>query len=384
MLYSGRWDSIGYGGGKLKKLLFIFLSIFLLAACGPSPEEIALQTNAAATATAASWTKTPTPTATYTPTSTNIPIATLTPKSWQWRNALVTFNDMAVLPNKEMWAIGQNGTIIHDRLGIYHLEKTFDYPGEYNFAGGGYLSGVDFISQNDGWLTASHGRIFHWDGTEWSIVLEFVFEEKLPGLLDIGFSNSNNGWAVGCYRRYQYGKDLPLIMQWDGYSWEKVSLSDEMNNGYCLTDVDVVSNTNVWVVGDKYQDSILLNWNGSQWQKITTHTDMVNGFAVSAIDSTNVWVLGKDNIFFWNGSVWKKTEISVDFWVGATSASPDVLAISQDNVWVGGGSLFHWNGFEWIDVDYDTKYGNIVDIEVDPDGNIWALTLSGVILQLSD
>ena len=48
------------------KVLYIFFSIFLLAACGLSPEEIALQTHSAATATVARWTKTPTPT--HTPT----------------------------------------------------------------------------------------------------------------------------------------------------------------------------------------------------------------------------------------------------------------------------------------------------------------------------
>lgn len=58
----------------------IFLTIIytlLLVSCGPSPEQIAIQTETAATGIAASWTKTPTPTLTYTPTFT--PTFTLTP-----------------------------------------------------------------------------------------------------------------------------------------------------------------------------------------------------------------------------------------------------------------------------------------------------------------
>lgn len=69
------------------------LFIFRLAACGPSPEKIALQTHTAATATAASWTKTPTPT--YTPTitptqkPTSTPTHTPTPHPVRWQETLL-------------------------------------------------------------------------------------------------------------------------------------------------------------------------------------------------------------------------------------------------------------------------------------------------------
>jgi len=59
---------------------FVFLPlilILLITSCGPSAEEIAIQTVTASTAIAASWTKTPTPTLTHTPTFT----PTITPTS---------------------------------------------------------------------------------------------------------------------------------------------------------------------------------------------------------------------------------------------------------------------------------------------------------------
>ena len=63
----------------MKTRLFIscVCLIFILTACGPSEEEIALQTATAQTAIAAAWTKTPTVTAT----STSTPTPTLTPTS---------------------------------------------------------------------------------------------------------------------------------------------------------------------------------------------------------------------------------------------------------------------------------------------------------------
>jgi hypothetical protein len=287
---------------------------------------------------------------------------------------------MAVLPNKEVWAIGQHGTIIHDRLGVYHLTNPFDYAGEYNFAGGGYLSGVSFISPSDGWLTAFGGQIFHWDGQEWSNIVPFGFEN--PVLLDIEFANGNNGWAAGCYRD---SDDIPVLIQWNGISWENIALSGEITNGYCLEDIDVVSETNVWIVGDKYQKGIVIHWDGTQWQNIISPPEMKSGESISATSSSNVWVRDGEKLFYWNGSVWEYIELPISFWYSENDrASPDILALSQDDVWVGGRALFHWDGQQWNNADYDTDFGYIVDIEVDSDGNVWALTLTGTILQLKN
>ena len=61
----------------MKGFAFFVCLLFILTACGPSPEQQAAMTATAMTATAAAWT--PTPTATNTPTSTPTPTATETP-----------------------------------------------------------------------------------------------------------------------------------------------------------------------------------------------------------------------------------------------------------------------------------------------------------------
>lgn len=63
----------------MKKIIFLILTVLLLASCGPSPEEQATLTATALTATADSWTRTPTPTSTFTPTNTSTPTETPTP-----------------------------------------------------------------------------------------------------------------------------------------------------------------------------------------------------------------------------------------------------------------------------------------------------------------
>jgi len=63
----------------MKTFAIILCLSFLLAACGPSPEQQAAMTATAMTATAAAWTPTPTATNTPTPTPTLTPTVTPTP-----------------------------------------------------------------------------------------------------------------------------------------------------------------------------------------------------------------------------------------------------------------------------------------------------------------
>jgi hypothetical protein len=313
-------------------------------------------------------------------TNTPLPTVTATPPllSWQWSNALVTFNDMTVLSESEVWAVGQHGTIVHARPHRIYSTDPYEYPGEFSFAGGGYLGAIDFISENDGWLTAWGGQIFHWDGQNWTESIPLNWE---PTWFDIEFAKSDLGWVVGCYQNG--GDNGAVIWQWNGSSWENISLPSEINHNYCFTDINVVSENDVWVVGNRYEDSILLHWDGLNWQESSTQPSR-RGFAVGAVSTGEVWVLGFDGIDYWNGSEWTFTEMKVYFQYGEGAADPAILAISQNNVWVGGSALFHWNGSEWKNTAYDVNYGYIVDIETDANGKVWALTLSGTILQLFD
>jgi hypothetical protein len=310
----------------------------------------------------------PTPTITSTPTQ----------SGWHWSNALVTFNDMTVLSGNEVWAIGQNGTIIHDKVHVAHLSEVFDYQGQ---RGGGYLSAIDFASENDGWITGWAGQIFHWDGKSWTVNMPPDLEKGLVWL-DINFAKKDVGWVVGCYRNGS--NDIAVLNKWNGNSWENVSLTGEVNNGYCLNEIEVVTDTDVWVIGDKYQNGILLHWDGLSWKQFLA-PPLGGGVAVGAVATGQVWVLGGDGIYYWDNNTWTHTEMPVYFWYSENgSAHPKILAVSQNNVWVGGRTLYHWDGNEWQNKNYDEKYGYIVDIETDPDGKVWALTLSGTILELNE
>ncbi|MFZ1041137.1 MAG: hypothetical protein WCA79_18185 [Anaerolineales bacterium] len=64
---------------------------------------------------------------------------------------------MAVLPDHEVWTVGQDSLIGHSDL-QYGDEQTKEY---YLEGGGGYISSVEFVSQDYGWITAFDGQIDH-------------------------------------------------------------------------------------------------------------------------------------------------------------------------------------------------------------------------------
>jgi len=66
---------------KHASFISLLLFVFLLSACGPSPEQQSTLTATAMTATAAAWTRTPTFTQTFTLTSSSTPTLTYTPTS---------------------------------------------------------------------------------------------------------------------------------------------------------------------------------------------------------------------------------------------------------------------------------------------------------------
>ncbi len=285
---------------------------------------------------------------------------------------------MAVLPDQEMWVIGQPGLLIHGRL-TYNDEMPY-YSGDNNLPRP--MISVSFLSPNDGWLIALHGQVLHWDGLEWDVSLPY--NSYALELVDIEFANTNLGWAVGCIAA---SGDFAAIMQWDGISWQDTSPPRDMAFQYCLTDIDVISETDAWIIAHGHQKSMLLHWDGSCWNEIPLPDEIKNknSFSVSATNPSNVWLLGdgmlpNSSISHWNGLAWETTDLQVNY---AGSGNPAILALSPNDVWVGGSALFHWNGYEWDNVDYDITNGYIVDIEVDPDGEVWALTATGVILNLT-
>lgn len=304
------------------------------------------------------------------PTLASLQTATEPVQMWEVvRSPLTQFYDMAILPNNEIWAVGTPNLIVHSYLSdefVNDFRDSVIYP----LADSDAFRQVEFLASNDGWITSNGGKIFHWNGLKWTKVLDTGFL-----IFDMGFSDKNNGWALG-----SGASDEAIILHWNGRKWQNISLQDAIGrDNFDLWSIDVVSNANVWAVGaDNYGKGVVLNWDGSKWQEIPYQGDEIK--VVSGISQTNVWGVGGKNgnvILHWNGEKWTETELFTSDLINFS-----ILAVSKDNVWAGGYNLVHWNGSEWVDTFYNASRGLIYDIEVTSDGEVWALTGEGYILHL--
>lgn len=86
------------------------------------------------------------------------------------------------------------------------------------------------ITKDDAWSigrSPERGAIIaHWDGISWSLVPVPGIDpgEATTGLSDIVATAADDIWAVGRYAAYGTNVQEPLLLHWDGVSWQRVML----------------------------------------------------------------------------------------------------------------------------------------------------------------
>jgi photosystem II stability/assembly factor-like uncharacterized protein len=336
-----------------KSFVLSLIFVLVLASCGSS-------------ASTSVSTPIPSITATFVVTPTLLPTPTITTSPtpmYYWSHSLLTFTDMVIVPNSGTWIVGQRGVVVQNCM--YEVSMECRYKNTiYSLDYYGGINGIDFLAPDDGWVIGTPSSISHWDGKKWEI--QKSTDENI-GLSDIGFANPNEGWVVGsaAYEETDYTLEA-IILHWDGSEWQDVSLFEEIGrNDFSLKTIDVVSENNVWAVGDA-----VLHWDGIKWQEIPIPQYTQELEDVSATSSADVWVAGRGFVLHWDGNSWITTRFD--------SYVDNILAISPENVWVGGSSLYHWDGKQWNDAHYDEGRGNSIEkMVLAPDENIWALTTAG-------
>jgi hypothetical protein len=284
---------------------------------------------------------------------------------------------MDITEGESVWAVSEDGTVVHSDL--FYREGR-----RKNFENFGYWTVIDLISNANGWGIAGIEGIRYWNGKTWEKYLSADLSKTTP-LLEIDFVNENNGWIVGC--DFHNEDASSVLLYWDGINWDKISLHDFLGRDiFCLTAVDAISETSVWVAGidpDDHFKSIILHWNGNKWVYLSPPNIMQLPQIISATSNDNVWVGSSSQIIFhWNGKTWSNFELPIADNATLAQRTFALLAISQNDVWAGGKQLFHWDGAAWTNTNYDGHEGNIVAIKSAPNGTVWALTDVGVVMEL--
>ncbi len=202
-------------------------------------------------------------------------------------------------------------------------------------------------------------------------------------------------WAVTA--RAQGGSPVEALPAW--------GTVPSPNGGYDtsnrLSDVEVLSPTDVWAVGSSgtggYLDGhqpMIQHWDGSRWQVAALPPDAPAGDlqGVSASAPDNVWAVGGAGtgggalVLRWDGSAWHQVPYTVPYthwhWLY------DVEALAPDDVWVVGEAeteydyrmlLFHWDGSTWTDFSLNpTANGEkLVAVEARGPNDVWAVGYGG-------
>ncbi|MCP5097020.1 MAG: hypothetical protein GY943_15840 [Chloroflexi bacterium] len=285
--------------------------------------------------------------------------------------------DLQFLSTNNVWAAGEDGLIWHWN----GVEWLYDDQNLYTD-----FVGISMVSANEGWVISSNMRLY-WDGVDWEVISgtggnSISVVDANNGIIgtsygrvfnigqstdrsavsatnvlggaplgavyyDIAFADTQNGWAVG-----QTSSLFRTLVHWDGQQW---SLNLPFEMGHALTGIDLLSATDVWVVG---HGSSLFHWDGVNWSKNDPPNLEGALEAVSIVSADDVWAAGYSHedysmgiIWHWDGTSWTEVTIPVEI-----AHLNDIFMLSATDGWAVGleGTILHWNGTDWQIVDSGT------------------------------
>jgi len=211
---------------------------------------------------------------------------------------------------------------------------------------------------------------------EWSIVRSPNKGPSDNDLRGVAAVSGTDAWAVGSSIDPETRSNTPLILRWDGATWETVRAAGVTHGS--LQAVDAAATEDVWAVGSRLtrrQTSapVALHWDGKNWDQVrvpaarpgsTVSTVLT---AVETLGPADAWAVGywspggeyppRPVIEHWNGSGWRVVDSpGLDSWSelqGVAATGPDdVWAVGNVEVTVGRdfverGLIEHWDGTAW-------------------------------------
>jgi hypothetical protein len=291
-------------------------------------------------------------------------------------------NGIAAVSENDVWAVGTRfitgpgkQTFIKHWDGVRWTSVISPSAGDfYSNLHAVAASGANAVwavgEYDDGSLTRT--LIERWDGASWKIVASpnggSLKNNRLNGVAAL---SPTNAWAVGDYDDGSGGQ-LPLILRWDGASWQSVTVPEPQGGtNIKLNGIAAASANDIWAVGyytnaSFEQSTLTMHWNGAAWS-IVASPNPLTGFnqlrAVAVLPSGQAWAVGytSDGTGFktlamrWTGTSWQATNTP-------SPGSPNnellgVAAISASDIWaVGYGGIsadqgetlaLHWDGTIW-------------------------------------
>jgi hypothetical protein len=293
----------------------------------------------------------------------------------------VPLNALAFTPDGQAWAAGDDGILLH-RLGQAWSETSS--PARHP------LYDLSFSSALSGWAVGDGAQVLHWDGNEWNETLPYHGPGEGPGgstqvLYAVDAYTDSDVWMVGAMKGID-GKYSPYALYWNGKELIEENAFPGCNCG--LNTVLVLSRDDVFAAGGSDLGAIIFHWDGTTWSStLVPGADHI--YTLSQAIDGSIWAGGievardqsdaRGALFHWDGTQWLRTALPP-----LTGGIYALTVLPTGQIVLGGDFTAMKTGLEWQPITTDiAAFGSIWDIELDPQGSLWALTHSGNIFKLA-
>jgi hypothetical protein len=183
------------------------------------------------------------------------------------------------------------------------------------------ITGIYFLSTNDGWGCAGSGVLMKYNAKGWSVYKKITEPRGYVGLGDFDFVSPQEGWLVGS-RHIGEPPPRAFIMRYDGVDWTEVQPPPDM---YALKSVEALADDDVWVGGT----GGIWHYDGSSWTR-TAIVDFVRALYFNSPDDG--WATADFALYLhWNGSSWEQKTS------GDVEAREDIFFPTPEEGWAVGG-----------------------------------------------
>lgn len=252
--------------------------------------------------------------------------------------------------NNDLWAVGQNGTIIH-------RQRAAMTPAI--IATGAALSCVWTNNPADAWAAGVQGRVMHYDGNSWSDTPGVpIYDVSIHALWSF---DGTQVWTVG---------NNGFIASRVGASY----LADFSYSGtatlYALSGSAL---NDAWCVGS---NGTILHWDGSTWSLVDSGTSN-DLYGVCAYNRSLAYAVGQEGVILkWDGGTWKPQHSPTALDLTAISCAGAVPVA----VGAGGVIVRSVGGLQWS-VDLSPVVTDLTGIALENTGQGWAVGETGTLLR---
>jgi len=153
------------------------------------------------------------------------------------------------------------------------------------------------------------------------------------------------------------------------FSWTIDTLGNPQYGSSSLSDVAIIDQDNIWVVGEINTDSGEYNaarWDGERWHLMGIYSNTLDLYSIQYFAANDIWVTSHCFPYHWDGSTWTQCHLNNMGFEGACAGNAIWGTASSNIYFVGNnGTIVHYDGTTF------TRLASGTDLDI---RDIWGAT----------